>query len=169
MNTPTAINEYVFSGSLCHIREFETDDGLHYCLTVFSLYDYKYLHLPHDEYKYLINKLSEAYSTQTRLPITSKSDVLSIKQLPFNDEFKIKFENRSLTIGPVTAFGLLNTSPFANVDVYSDCKNRFICDSKWDICICKKCPAFKRLVDFEAFAATRFSQRRLENVILFQN
>lgn len=144
MSTPTAITEYAFSGSLCRIRKFETVDGSRCCITIFSLSNYKHLHFPHDEYMWLIIKLNELYSTQTRLPTASNSDVLTVRQLPFDGDFKIKFGIRSLIIGPVTAFGIVNTTPFTNVD-----KNQFICEAKWDICTCKTCPAFKRLIDFE--------------------
>lgn len=151
----TKIIKYAFSGSLCHIREFKTADGSRYCLTTFNLADYTHLHFPHDEYKYLLSQLRILLSTQTVLPTVSNLDnALSIKQLPFNDDFKIKLRSECLNIGPVTAFGLVNTSPFDNVD-------NFACDPKLDICTCGMCPVFKRLVD-----STDSAQREQVNVIL---
>lgn len=167
MSIPTAIREYAFSGSLCRIREFETLDGLRYCLTVFSLSDYKYLHLPHDDYKLLISKLYALLSTQAIYPTASNSDVLNIKQIPFDGDFKIEIgRHMRLTIGSVTAFGLVKSTPFTDFDVFSNNKNRFTCDSKWDICICKECPVFTRLVEYEESAQKLFSVRRPVNVIL---
>lgn len=168
--TPSTTKEYAFSGSLCRIREFETADGLCYCLTTFSLADYKHLHFPHDEYKCLIRKLYALLSTQALLPIASNSDApkLCIKQrLPLDDGFKIKFGGGCLNIGPVTAFGLVNTSPFESVDVFfSVNKNNFACDPKRDVCICATCPVFKRLIDFEAAAALKiFSEQNPQNVV----
>lgn len=167
----TAIREYAFSGSLCCIREFETVDGLRYCLIIFSLSDYRHLHFPHEEYKNIISKLYALQSTHAILHNTSVSnpDVLTVKQIPFNNDFKIKFGIHGLTVGPVTAFGLVKTSPFTDVDVFSSVnKNHFTCDSEWDICTCKTCPVFKRLIEFEATAVMKFPQPRPENVILFQ-
>lgn len=163
MRTPTAITECAFSGSLCRIRKFETVDGSRYCLTVFSLGDYKQLHFPCDEYKYLTNKLCALLSAQAILPTTSET--LSIKPPADNNDFKIKFGTHRLTIGSVTAFGLVKTNPF---NFWTN-KDLIACDSKWDICTCKKCPVFKRLVDYEMTSATRNSYRRVENVILFEN
>lgn len=163
MNTPTTTKEYAFSGSLCRVHQFETADGLRYCLTTFNLYDYKHLHFPHNEYKYIISKLHALLSTTTASnsnveKLNVNVNALSIKQLPFDDDFKIKFGGECLNIGPLTAFGLINTSPFENVDNI----NHFVCDSKWDICTCAECPVFKRLVDYEAVATGK-----LENVILY--
>lgn len=170
MDTPSSISEYAFSGSLCRIHQFKTADGMRYCLTVFSLSDYKHLHFPHEEYKWIICKLYALLSTPAILPSAKYSEsVLTIKQLPFVDNFKIIFGTHCLTIGPVTAFGLVNSTPFADIDVFSVGKKHFTCDPKWDICTCKTCPVFKRLIDFEATALMRFLQRRPENVILFQN
>lgn len=166
MCAPTTTAEYAFSGSLCCIREFQTVDGSHYCLTVFSLSDYKYLHFPHDEYKWLICKLYALISTSTMKSDASNSDVLTIKQVPFDSDFKIKFGNDSLTIVPVTAFGLVKTIPFADVDVFSVCKDQITCDDKWDICTCQTCPVFRRMCDFEASAREKFVHRKPVNVLL---
>lgn len=68
MELSTAINECAFSGSLCRIQKFETVDGMRYCLTIFSLSDYKHLHFPHDEYKWLIDKLYTLHCMQTKVP-----------------------------------------------------------------------------------------------------
>lgn len=164
---PNAITEYAFSGSLCRIREFETADGLRYCLTIFSLSDYKHLHFPHNEYNCLIKKLYALQSTQSILPSASKLNVcMVVKLIPFDCDFKIKFGNHNLTIGPVTAIGLVRTAPFDDVDVFSVNKKPFTCDSKWDICTCNSCPVFKRLIEFEACVLRRFSHRRPKNVIL---
>lgn len=163
VSIPNAINEYAFSGSLCRVREFETFDGVRYCLTVFSLSDYKHLHFPHDEYKWLIDKLYALITTQTKFPTASKSDIqklrLNIEQFPFDDSFKIKLGKNCLIITLVTAFGLVNTSSLTGVDDFSVIENRFTCDSKWDICTCKTCPVFKRLIDYEATAMRVFSYR----------
>lgn len=102
MSAPTTTTEYAFSGSLCRIREFQSLDGTHYCLTVFSLSDYKHLHFPHDEYKWIITKLYAFLSTPAMQSHVADSDVLTIKQHPFDGDFKINFGNESLKIGPVT-------------------------------------------------------------------
>lgn len=169
----TTISEYAFSGSLCRIREFETEDGARYCLTIFSLSDYKHLHFPHDDYKLLIIKLNVLLSPHAVVPIVSDSGMsilneckLSIRQFPFDTDFKIKFGIHRLSIGPVTAFGLVKTSPFTDVDGFSVNKNHFTCDFLSDICICKSCPVFIRLIEYEANA---FLQRRPDNVIFFQD
>lgn len=39
------------------------------------------------------------------------------------------------------------------------CSNR-------DICTCKTCPVFSRLVDFESCAQELFAQRKTENIII---
>lgn len=164
MGTPTTTSEYAFSGSLCRIHEFKTAEGLHrYCLTVFTLSDYKHLHFPHDEYEKLINKLSAHLSTQAIFPTATASNSVacSIEQLPFDGDLKIHFGQHRLTIGPVTAFGLVKFSPFTNT-----VKRKFACESKWDICTCRKCSVFSRLIDFEASAQRLFDHRKLENVIL---
>lgn len=168
---PTAISEYAFSGSLCRISEFETLNGLRYCLTIFSLGDYKHLHFPHDEYKCIISKLQALQSPQAMLQtaINSDENAPSIMQRPFDCDFKIKFGIHSLNIGPVTAFGLVKTAPFTDVDGFSVDMNQFSCDSKWDICTCKTCPVFKLLIDCEAAAVKETPQRRPENLILFQH
>lgn len=165
MSIPTTISEYAFGGSLCRISKFKTVDGARYCLTIFSVSDYKHLHFPHDEHKWLIIKLNALLSTQAILPNASKSDALSIKQLTIDGDFKIKFGIHSLTIGPVTAFGLVKTTPFDDVNVSTTNKNHLTCDSKWDICTCKTCPVFKRQTDFEAAALVKYSYHRPENVI----
>lgn len=161
--------EYAFSGSLCRIREFKTVNDVRYCITIFSLSDCKYLHFPHEEYKLLIKKLYTHLSPQSISSTSSTTFLssLSVKQLPFNGEFKIKFCEHNLTIGPVTAFGLVKTSPFAFVDIFSINRNRFTCDPKWDICTCKMCPVFSRLIDFEKSAREIFPQRKPESVICF--
>lgn len=166
---PTVKAEYVFSGSLCRIREFKTADCVRYCITIFSLSNYKYLHFPHEEYKLLIKKLYALLSPQSFSSTSSSAfnSSLSVKQLPFNNEFKIKFGEHNLTIGSVTAFGLVKTAPFTFVDVFSINKNRFSCDPKWDICTCKMCPVFSRLIDFEKRAREIFPHREPESVICF--
>lgn len=168
-DTQTVKSEYAFSGSLCRIREFETVGSARFCLTIFSISDYRHLHFPHEEYKQLIKKLYAHLSPQTISPtcFMSGRSALTVKQLPFNGDYKIKFGKHSLTIGPVTAFGLVKTSPFTFVDVFSINKNQFACDSKWDICTCKTCPVFSRLIDFEADARKIFPHRKPESVILF--
>lgn len=158
---PVRIKEYAFSGSLCRIQEFETLDGLHYCMTIFSLSDYKHLHFPHDEFQSLVCKLNSMLSTYAIMPTAKTTSMSCLK--PFNGDFKIKFGIHSLTIGRVTAFGLLKTSPFSSNE------NSFTCDLKWDICTCSSCPIFKRLIEYEATASMRFPNHKLENVILFQN
>lgn len=172
MCIPTRISEYAFSGSLCRIREFETLDGLRYCINIFSLSDYKHLHFPHYEYKYLVSKLYACQSTQAIFQSAYKSyeqklnvSVLKILHSPFNSDFKIKFGENSLTVGPVTAFGIVKTAPFRDVDIFSVNMNQFTCDSKWDICACKTCPVFRRLIEYEATAVMRWL-RRAENMIL---
>lgn len=168
MSKPTSVNECAFSGSLCRIREFKTDDGLRYCLTIFSLADYKHSHFPHDEYNSLISKLNILQSSCAMLPTACKSDTLDVKQIPFVSDLKIKFGIHNLTIGPVTALGLVETSPFTNFDDFSVNKKKFSCDSKWDVCTCKTCSVFKRLIDFEATVMKQIPQCRPKNVILFQ-
>ena len=171
MKTPTTVKEYTFSGSLCRIREFETADGLRYCITIFSLSDYRQLHFPHDEYKYLICKLYALQCMRTMLPVQQlNACMLQIKQ-PSSFNFQIKFGVHKLTIGSVSALGIVKTSPFADIDVFSvNNDDQFTCDSKWDICTCGTCLVFKRLIEFEATATIQFSpQRRPENFILFQN
>lgn len=159
VNTATTTAEYAFSGSLCCIRSFETVDGIRYCLTIFSISDYKHLHFPHDEYKWLISTLQAQYSTQAICPTTINTDmlklndgvVLSIKDLPFDGiKIKTRFGKRILSIGPVTSFGLVKSTPFGNVNVFSVNENQFACDSMWDICTCASCPVFKRLIEYEA-------------------
>lgn len=177
MSIPSAITEYAFSGSLCRVRKFETSDGLaRYCLTIFSLSDCKHLHFPHEEYKSLTRKLYALLSTQAIMPTANKSDeqkfnesTLTIRQKVLAPEghLKIKFGRYSLSIGPVTAIGLVKTTPFTNIDVFSINKEPFTCDSKWNICTCQACPVFKRLIDFEINALDLFSHRKVENVIFF--
>lgn len=169
------IAEYAFSGSICRIRKFETEDGVRHCLTIFSVSDYKHMHFPHNEYKWLIYKLYARQSPRAIFP-TLAADVqksidsaLAVEILPFNDDLYIKFgTQRKLTVGPVTAFGLVKTSPFADVDVFSINKTPFTCDPKWDICTCKTCPVFQRLINWESSIVERFGRHKLENVILFQ-
>lgn len=90
-----------------------------------------------------------------------------INQLTYDGNFKIKFGAHCLTVGPLTANNLVNTTPFSDVfsaDNNNDNNNnmnQLTCDSKWDICTCKTCPVFRRLVEFEAVALKRFSHRQL--------
>lgn len=150
--------KYAFSGSLCRIREFQTFDGSRYCLTVFSLANYKHLHFPHDEYHKLISELYALLSTRAILPNVQKSKInaLSIKPILFDTAFKIVFGGNYLIIEQVTAFGLVNTSPFDKIDVFSINENHLTCDPELDICTCQTCPVFKRLVDFQAAAQTDY-------------
>lgn len=164
VSIPSVTREYAFSGSLCCIREFEIMDGSRYCLTIFSLADYKTLHFPHDEYKILMRKLSEHLSTQTIAASKKSNDCrLSVEQLPFNGDYKIKIGIWNMAIGTLTAFGLLKTMPFTNV-----IDNSVTCDSKWDICACKSCPVFQRLKDFETAANEYIAYRKPENIIFFE-
>lgn len=176
MSAPSVIYEYAFSGSLCRICEFQTENRIRYCLTVFNLSNYNHLHFPHYEYKYLIGKLNAYLSTQARLYTACDSDdqklngsVLTIKQIPFSGDIKIKFGGHRLEIGPVTVNGLVKFTPFTFADVFSANENHFTCDSRWDICICKTCSVFNRLIEFEAVAITRFPHRKPVNVILFEH
>lgn len=168
MEAPTFIQEYVFGGSLCRICEFETLDGLRYCITIFSLSDYKHLHFPHDEYKLFISRLYMLLYPQTILPTPSNhnsSANFTIGQTPPVGDFKIKFEKQSFIVGPVTAFGLVNTAPFTDFDVSSAVKMDFACDSKWGICICERCPVFRRMCDFELSAREIFPHRKPVNIV----
>lgn len=166
VSKPNAISEYAFSGSLCRIREFETLDGPRYCMTIFSLSDYKHLHFPHDEYEILIRKLSVLLSTHeiaisADSPWQNSNDSrLTITQHPINGCFKIKFGFYNMLITPVTAIGLLKTAPFTNVN---EDEKQLKCDPKLDICACKSCLVFKRLIDFEA--AAKKTNCKLENII----
>lgn len=162
VDRPTLIFAYAFSGSLCYIRQFETLDGPRFCLIIFSLADCRHLHFPHDEYKFLICKLYALQCTQSILPPAKSNPNVYIKQRPFIDDFQIKLGDYSFTIGPVSAFGLVKTTPFGDIDVFSINKNDFSCNREWDICVCKTCPVFKRLIEFEA----KFANRKLENIIL---
>lgn len=172
VNEPTILSECAFSGSLSLVRQYETSDGLRFCLTIFNLYDYNHLHFPHDEYKLLIGYLYALQSTQTISPSKNGLDVqtfkehfLKIKRCSMNGSFKIKFGKYSLTFGPITAFGLVKTSPFSEVDVFfTNNAQHFTCIPECDICVCKKCPIFKRVVEFEA----EFRHCRPENVNFFQ-
>lgn len=175
MGAPSTITEYAFSGSLCRIREYKTIDGPRHCLTIFSLSNYRQLHFSHDEYKYLICKLYALQCMRAMTPSACNSDVqqlngcmLEIKQ-PSPFDFQIRYGAYKLTIGSVTAFGIVKTSPFDDIDVFSVNNDQFIYDSKWDICTCGMCPASTRLIEFEATAMMWFSQRRPDNVILFQH
>lgn len=171
---PCSTTVHAFSGSLCRVQSFKTVDGLRFCLVIFSLSDYKHLHFPHEEYKWLISNLYALQSVQTILPTVNNTHeqklndgVLSVKHQPFINDFKIKFGDHSLTVGPVTAFGLVKTTPFADVDVFHVNQFTCACDPKWDICTCGKCPAFKYLVEYEATAVKEILQCRPENVFLF--
>lgn len=179
LRVPSTIAEYAFSGSLCCIRKFEIADGLRYCLTIFSLCDYKHLHFPHDEYKLLIAKLNALLSTRAIMPTTAQvnnsndqKSFLSIRQMMLapDENLKIKFGRYSLSVGPVTAIGLVKTTPFNDLDVFSANKKcQFTCDSKWDICTCKTCAVFTRLIDYEKSARRLLAHRKSKNVIYFPN
>lgn len=167
MGAPTSTKEYAFSGSLCCIREFEIMDGSRYCITVFSVSDYKQLHFPHEEYNILTSKLRALQSPQSVMPTTNTSagqKSLTIQQpSTFDGDFKIKLGHFNLTIGPVTSFGILKTSPFDDAAVAN--QKHFTCDSKWDICTCKSCPIFKRLIDYKANAKKKFMNRKTESIV----
>lgn len=158
----STIKEYAFSGSLCRIREFKTADGdeSRFCLTVFSLSDYKHLHFAHDEYKLLIAKLNALLSSQAIYPITDKSIPMFVKEIPFNGDYKINIGRHSVIIGQVTASSLVKTNPFTGGDA-----NQFMCERKWDICTCKNCPVFSRLICFETSVLRSHNHRKLVNVI----
>lgn len=165
------LTECAFGGSLCYIHQFETTDGLRFCLTIFSIYDYTHLHFPHDEFKLLIGYLYALQSTRTISPSENGLDVqkfkdhlLTIRQYSLDGAYKIKFGINNLTIGPITAFGLVKTAPFSEVDVFYSNNNHLTCIPDSEICVCKDCPVFKRLADSEA----QFLQYRPENVIFFQ-
>lgn len=184
---PIKTTEHAFSGSLCRISEYETDDGMRYCLKTFSPTGrehlnfpspeygvYNDLHFPHDEYKYIIRRLYALLSMRAISPTQIETDaqkininLLSVKQLPLSDAFEIKFGKDCLAIGPVSAIGLVNTSPFADIDVFSVIKNDFKCDPEWEICICKTCPAFKRLTEIESAVVKRIGCKKLVDVIFF--
>lgn len=165
MRKPTAINVYAFGGSLCRVREFKTDDGSRFCLTIFSLSSYNYLHFPHDVYEMLIRRLHmHIYKRAIDIPTTSKSNLLNIKELTAAGNFEIKFAGYCMSVGVLTAIGLENTSPFSNAAFYTDGKP-FSCERKWDICTCQKCPVFIRLLDFEMSARELLAQRKAVNVI----
>lgn len=163
--------ECAFSGSLCRIREFETVDETRYCLTIFSLSDYKHLHFPHEEYQCLIKKLYAHLTPNTIWPNVCAEDdhAPSVRQLPFQGELKIKFGVHKLSVGPVTTLGLVKTAPFSYADVFTINESQLKCDPKWDICTCGICPVFNRLIEYESKAMKLFARRRAENVILFPN
>lgn len=164
------ITEHVFSGSICRTCKFETEDGVRYCLTIFSVSDYKHLHFPHYEYNWLIFKLYSLQSPHAIFPNVQKviDNALSVEQLPFSSDLKIQFGKwRNLTVGRVTAFGLVKTTPFTDIDVFSINKKPFTCDPNLDICICKTCPIFKRLIGWESSVLKGFARHRLEYVNLF--
>lgn len=162
---PVETKVFAFSGSLCRIHKFETIDGSRFCLTIFSLSDYKHLHFPHAEYKWFICRLYVLQSTWAILHSDRNTDfsALHISQAPSHEGFKIKFGNKRMDIGSVTSFGLVKTSPF-NVFSCSE-KQTLNCASKWDICTCQNCPVFNRMIDFEAEALKIFNFRQPENVI----
>lgn len=147
-STPNTIKEYAFSGSLCRIREFETLDGKRYCITIFSLSDYRHLHFPHEEYESLTCQLRTLLSEQAVTPTQ------------YNET--VKLGDYGLTIGPVSAFGTLKTSPFIDVD---ENDSAITCDSKWDICTCTMCPIFNQLTAYEARAKEIFGHRKHKNII----
>lgn len=177
VNVSATISEHAFSGSLCRIREFETVDGKRYCLTVFNLGNYKHLHFPHYEYRCLVQKLNVLLTTQAILHASCYTDeeklnghAMTIQQLPHNGDFKIKFGIHRLQIGIVSAIGLVNFSPFdaSASDTVSSVENHKTCDSQLDICVCKTCPVFLRLCDFEAAVLKRYPHRTSMNIIMFE-
>lgn len=155
-----------FSGSLCRIREFETVDEKRYCLTIFSLVDYKHLHFPHEEYQYLIKKLYAHLSPNTIWPNAADDHEPYVSQLPFQGDLKIKFGVHNLVMGPVTTLGLVKSAPFTYADLFSINESQLKCNPKWDICTCGTCPVFNRLIDYESEALKLFA-RKATNVILF--
>lgn len=155
MSAPTAMREFAFSGSINRVREYKTEmDGSRYCITVFSLHDYKYLHFPHEEYMELISKLYAATSPQTlAINTIPKKTSLIINQIPFTENFELRFGCYKLQIGPVTAFGIIRTAPFGDYCIQgNDYSSRSLtCMPKYDICVCGSCTVLKRLTDFEKF------------------
>lgn len=137
---------------------------MRYCLTIFNISDSKHLHFPHDEYKLLCRKLYALQSTRTIFP--SGSDLVRVKEQLHG--FKIKFGSYTMRIGPVTAIGLVNTTPFTDVDVFSSIKPDFTCIPELDLCVCKSCPVFKRLYDLEAVVLNVPEPPRLKNVLMFK-
>lgn len=153
-------NEYAFSGSLCRIRQFETMNGMRYCITIFSLCDYKQVHFTHYEYKYLIQKLYAQLNTRSIHPAANDyENAIDVIYSPTNNKFKINLGAFNVIISPVTAFGLVMTMPFNDVNVFSDNTGLSTCHSNIDICSCRTCPLFKRLIDFEAAAIDRFGSK----------
>lgn len=107
-------------------------------------------------------------STSAIKPTTDNSNVLTIKQQPFDGDFKIKFGSDSLTLRSTIAFWFIQTTPFDNINVFSVNKDKIVCSVKWDICTCQTCPVFKRLIEFESAVVIKFPERILKNIILFQ-
>lgn len=171
------ILEYAFSGSLCRIREFKTFDGLRYCLSIFSLSDHKRIHYPHDEYAWLVKKLLLHVSPQAIHPTSYSDDrqklndiELTIQHALYND-IKIKCGKKCLTVGIVTAFGLVRTAPrylVAN-EFLNDVENVLACDPKWDICTCKNCPVFSRLREYELIASVRDTESSFDLVDFYSS
>lgn len=168
-SVPVVETECAFSGSLCRIRQFETVDESRYCLTIFSLSDYKHVHFPHEEYQYLIKKLYVYLSPNAIWPTrcAAVNHEPHVSQLPFQGDLKIKFGVHRLALGPITTLGLVKSAPFTYADVFSINETRLKCDSKWDICTCGTCPVFNRLIDYESKALKLFAHRKMENVFLF--
>lgn len=163
---PTAVHEYAFSGSLNRVREFETLDGSRYCLTVFSLADYKHLHFPHEEYKELACKLHRAVSQQTsavtkpEISSSSSPSQIAANQIPCSEDFELKFQSYRMRVGPITAFGIVKTAPFERYNTVDANKHSSMLSSwmsKYDICICGSCEVFKRLIDFELYQTGQYN------------
>lgn len=167
MRTPTAITEYACSGSLFRIQEFITADGLRYCLTIFSLSDYNHLHFSHDEYKLFIRKLIARLSMQARLSAESNACDHKLNDIDLSitcgADIKIQLDEKyNLIIGSVTAFGLANTIPFADIGFN---KKQLTCNFKWDICTCKTCPVFSRLIEYESKCKRLFGYCKPKNIV----
>lgn len=148
---PFAIKTYAFGKSLCRIREFETLDGSRYCLTLFRLYDYKYLHLPHEEYMHTINKIRKLYTPHAfwHLEIRDDPDI-TVKQLS-NGQYNIKFGCISMHFGKGTAYWLQCSAPFLD-------KRPITCCVQLDVCACEMCPAFDRLIKYEVATKRIFDE-----------
>lgn len=95
---------------------------------------------------------------------------MTIQQIPDNGDFKIKFGIHRLQIGTVSAIGLVKFSPFAAsaIDSVSSVENHKTCNSQLDICVCKTCPAFLRLSDFETAALKQYPHRSPMNIIMYE-
>lgn len=168
LKKPDLVVEYVFRDTLCRIREFKTDDGLRYCLTLFDLLNCKHVHFQYAEYKSLISELWAQTTMQTiryseeMATRTTTNPILSVVP-PFviTDDFKIKLGKHNLNIAAVTGFGLIKTSPMDERDVYcNESKNIPACDFELEICTCKGCTLYSRLNAAEVIALNRAAERR---------